>query len=698
MAPIDVCSFGGAMATIDTTKPASAYDVALAPQPRMTQARGQLQQQQQALQSAAPQPSGGADTQSPLHGATTPQPAFEQGMPSLSNYNSGTPLSNVLPPDGGTGEAALAGGTAASNAWLNSVDFTNPLFALEPLAQDDTAAMQASADDASTTTDAGVNSGFTQGSPDNVLAQRMVNAATDDAERQARAGADGIGDLTGPDAAADASNASNANNAGSANIQDANTAPQMPQGQASTSAQLKARDPNSQSGGKAAEQALNGDRPGQGGTAEGRAANSELANELNTFLMQQLLQQNPKENPLLALLRGEEALTGTLETAQTLRGAHGENAVSGGLGGGAGALGGAGLSDARGALGLHGAAALLAQGGEQALNDAVLNNTRMLVMLMSNMPAAGTSQPVLAMIAADIFRLQSMRLELMALSRGADEDGEMPPIDEDEAAMKRRQVQGIDLSGMWRWDLRPTLAGEPEEKEEQSAQIWFRTALLTCALQRPNLVAPMFKSTAEAHSVRLFEHNEVQETFDEQWVQIPGKQAALAGFAVNSEHFATWVNLAEKAFAHARLGPIPVVSEDRGKNAKAQAAALQAITGKPAYTLARAIDEDEDARRTFFKAVCRSNAPHSLPTVITTCEATFTEDGLRPSYAYGVLGAFVKDKIWSVILCEDRGSDPKAPGVVPAPAGPEGDPSFRIFAVPYQALERNAAAAVFLPG
>ena len=376
-------------------------------------------------------------------------------------------------------------------------------------------------------------------------------------------------------------------------------------------------------------------------------------------------------------------------------GASTKNARADGLAGVS--LGDPSLSEVRGSSSLRGEAVGLAQSGEQVLSNAVLDNTRMLVMLMSNMPAAGTSQPVLAMIAADIFRLQSMRLELMALSRATDEDGEMPPVDEDEAAMKRREVQGVDLSGMWRWDLRPKHEAELEEDEVQSAQVWFRTALLTCALQRPNMVAPMFKSTNAAHSVRLYEPDESAEAFKANWVQIPSTQAALEGFALHSEHFATWVNLAEKAFTHARLSASPVVSEDPSQNAKAQATALQAITGKPAYTLVREMDEDDDGRKAFFKVICRSNAPLSSPTVITTRNATFADDGLRPSHAYGVLGAFVKDKSWTVILCEDRGEDLKATGAPPTMLGSESAKTFRIFAVPYQALYRNAAAAVFLP-
>ena len=84
--------------------------------------------------------------------------------------------------------------------------------------------------------------------------------------------------------------------------------------------------------------------------------------------------------------------------------------------------------------------------------------------------------------------------------------------------------------------------------------------------------------------------------------------------------------------------------------------------------------------------------------MITTKDATFLEDGLRPSYAYGVLGAFIKDDAWSVILCEDRGSDPQTKGTILQELNPQSDKSFRIFSVPYQAVHRNAAAVVFLPG
>ena len=226
----------------------------------------------------------------------------------------------------------------------------------------------------------------------------------------------------------------------------------------------------------------------------------------------------------------------------------------------------------------------------------------------------------------------------------------------------------------------PKVAALLGDEEEVTSEVWFRTALLTCALQSPGRVSPMFQSTEEAHSVRLFALDETS-TFVEKWTQIPASQQALKAFSMDSEHFSAWMNLAEKAYTHARLAPQPVVSSDARKNTAAQAVALQSITGKMAAVLH---DNDPDAQRAFFKAISRTNAPKSVPTLATTREATFSEDGLLPSHAYGVLGAYVRDDKWSVILCEDRG------------AQAEGEP-FRIFAVPYHALRRNAASLVMMP-
>ena len=543
----------------------------------MTQAQQQVQQQQQqqAVQSGVVQTGPGANAAQPNNATTQPQsqvPIFEAGLPQQNNYSNTGPLSNVLPSDGGSGEAALAGGTAAANAWLNSVDFTSSLFALKPLTTQDNTNTSApgapdpnNPNDASNANNPNFDSGLTKSSPDDIVAARLVNSAIEQAEQKARNSASGLNDPNDPN------DVSNTDGAQSINTQDT-PAQQLQQEQGSTTGQQKARDASNpgganganQPGGKSAsaDDAQAGGRPGT--AVAGHGLDPEMAGELNAFLKGQLILQNPKEKTLLAMLRGEQ-LEETLEGAQTILGSHGEGALLGGLAGEAASLGGASVGELRGTLALRGEGAILAQGGEQALNTAVMNNTRMLVMMMSTMPSPGNSQPVLAMIAADIFRLQSMRLELMASSRCADEDGEMPPVDEDEAAMKQREVQGVDMGGMWRWDLRPKVGADMEEEEEESAQVWFRTALLTCALQRPNLVAPMFQSTEEAHSVRLFEQDEAQEKFTEHWVQIPSKQPGLESFSVNSEHFATWVNLAEKAFTHARFGPSPIINDDAAK-------------------------------------------------------------------------------------------------------------------------------------
>ena len=339
------------------------------------------------------------------------------GNAQQGNYNSNTPLNTVLPNDpGGSGEGSLSGG---AGVWLTVVGSEDPAASLLPRI---VAADGSSSPDTSDV------------SNDDVFARRVVQEAVARAATLSKQ--DDID-----------------TNPASTNSDDSASSHEQEQ-QLLNKAQQKAREE-----GRINPDGTRMDENEQPSAARNAAANvdkltasANVVSELNGLLTQQLGLQAGKIGAQAAALMAEPALALVTEGVLAQLVPRGEGMLADAPPGAFGNLAAARMDDVRSGLMTRGDGPLVPG---QAGPGAAQVDSRVLLMMMSNMPAPGTTQPVLAMIAADIFRLQTARLELMASSRGVDEDGEMPPIDEDEAAMKRREVAGIDLGGMWRWDLRP---------------------------------------------------------------------------------------------------------------------------------------------------------------------------------------------------------------------------------------------------
>ena len=261
------------MATIDSAKISSTRDAVVAQQPSLAQARTQTPQQ--TPQPGMPTPDGGSSSQTLAHGATTPPPDVEPNKLSRGSYNSGTPLSNVLPPDGGMGETTLAGGAAAIRGWLNQVDIIGGLLALDPLTDGNLASMQPSGAEAGAPSAVAGDSCPSSSGFDAAWAPRVVSFAVDSPEYSALREANG---LVGPSDSNAAQPTDDENDVISANVQQNGPTPQGEQ--ASADAQPKTPD-LSQVGDKTAGQVLDGDRPDRRGVEKG--VNAELAAALEVF-------------------------------------------------------------------------------------------------------------------------------------------------------------------------------------------------------------------------------------------------------------------------------------------------------------------------------------------------------------------------------------------------------------------------------
>lgn len=265
---------------------------------------------------------------------------------------------------------------------------------------------------------------------------------------------------------------------------------------------------------------------------------------------------------------------------------------------------------------------------------------------MQSFAAPAAMQPVVAQIAADMYRLQTARLDQLMASRAADEDGEPPPLDADEAMQRQRAVKEVDLGGMWRWDLAPSILLSPLA-DAVPIHLPFRAALLTVTLQDPAAVLPMFAREAERDALRLYVPDpEVAGSLRTRWEAVQlGPQAPLS-----------WMAAAEQAFM--RAYPQGDARE-----------ALQALLGREAKT--EKVVGDEASAKRLWKQLCLANSPRQVPTVLRTLALEGIP--LAADHAYGVLGTFVRDGAWMVTLCD-----------------PLAAPDDNVLSVPFAAIRRSA--------
>ena len=271
----------------------------------------------------------------------------------------------------------------------------------------------------------------------------------------------------------------------------------------------------------------------------------------------------------------------------------------------------------------------------------------------SAMPMPAAMQPVVAQIAADMYRMQTARLDQLMASRAADEDGEPPPVDADEAMMRQRAIKEVDLGGMWRWDLTPSVGALPDDDDDALlVHLPFRAALLTVTLQDPASVLPMFARQGERDGLRLYIPPSQQNAgapMQTHWEPVPVPLSAKAAPL-------SWIAAAEQVFV--RLYPQGDARE-----------ALQALLGRQAET--QPVVGDEASAKRLWKQLCRTNSPRQVPTVLRTLDVEGIP--LAPGHAYGILGTFVRDSAWMVTLCD-----------------PLAAPESNVFAVPFSAIRRSA--------
>ena len=296
---------------------------------------------------------------------------------------------------------------------------------------------------------------------------------------------------------------------------------------------------------------------------------------------------------------------------------------------------------------------------------AMLNNMR-----ITNTPPAGIPQPVLLMVAADIYRMQQARQERVA-------DKDIPDDEQDgvasltgpnkkSATQSKTTVQGIAANGV------ESNNGDPAK----IPHVALRAAIMTSALQQPASTMSMFVMSDETPAIRFFVRDEAG-ALQPQWIQKPADPDNEDGmFSLDP-----WVDFAETAWAMVH-GPVEASTEVADNTALAvkametmlgSAASVQPVVWNPEARLEQSRQIYDIARET--------NDPSYAPTLAVTDTQVDPRDGLQPSHVYGVIAFYVEAEKPHVILLEAPSSDPN-----------EG--SFRLFDVTYSAFCRSVRALV----
>lgn len=297
-------------------------------------------------------------------------------------------------------------------------------------------------------------------------------------------------------------------------------------------------------------------------------------------------------------------------------------------------------------------------------------------------PPPGTPQPVLMMIAADVFRMQNARLTQTAATRPALEDDELSPMDDDGTSHKRHEVQGVRAAGPRSGQVAAKEIDAGMGGDATSPHVALRAAVMTCALQQPETALSMFVLTDDRPSLRLFAQQE-DGSLTPHWVEKADDDAAVDPGEFNlMSGLGPWMTFADDAWNALHGSATPTT--DVQSNIDTATLALQSVLGVTAQvqrSSGAGADNTVAQRRAVYQALCRTNAPTHQLTLAVTDADTLPADGLKPGHTYGVVALYVEHEKPYALMLEAPSQDPQWP-------------EFRLFAVPYDAFYRNVRALV----
>ena len=271
------------------------------------------------------------------------------------------------------------------------------------------------------------------------------------------------------------------------------------------------------------------------------------------------------------------------------------------------------------------------------------------------------NQPLLAMVWADMMRMQSARDEELADPNAVDENGQ-PLINTPDKARRKRQstLKGKDVDAFWKdlWEL----LQDPDHTDP-----WFRAAMLATALQAPQQALGMFKNQGNEQAVRIFQIG-AEAPLEPTWHKLTQdgslpkallnnlrerRESAVAGVGNMQGNVQTWLDAAERVYvrlqresgAHKPGSPPPGAATRTVR-------AMEAVSGRQAFTL----DLSQPLQRqTLWRQLERTNEPHHEPIIATTYPEA--QEGFMPEHPYAVLGTHEDGDQLSVALCNPSGID-----------------------------------------
>ncbi len=292
-------------------------------------------------------------------------------------------------------------------------------------------------------------------------------------------------------------------------------------------------------------------------------------------------------------------------------------------------------------------------------------------MRISSTPPAGQPQPVLLMLAADIYRMQNARQDKVA-------DKDVPQAGEDGVATLQAPNKKDAIHGAKNSVLGITADGVTPSASESATppHIALRAAIMTSALQQPTRTMSMFVMADETPAVRFFVRDDAG-ALKPQWIQKPADpDNEDAMFSLDP-----WVDFAETAWTLVH-GPVEPSTEVVDNTALA-VSAMETLLGCPAVV--QPVVWNDDARleqaHQIYDVARDTNDPVYTPTLAITDAQVDPRDGLLPGHVYGVIAFYVEAEKPHVIVLEAPSSDGEKA-------------SFRLFDVPYSAFCRSVRALV----